>query len=114
MVLADVAGASRQELAGRPPLDGDADRALARLRDSLWDALDSEPSGTAKASLGRELRLVLGAIEDRRAATAALMPSAPSIVDHLVARREARRAGLPMPPCPPGLNCNHESAGGAS
>jgi hypothetical protein len=112
MVLADVAGASRQELAGRPPLDGDADRALARLRDAMWDAFDAE-TGAAKASLGRELRLVLRAIEDRRAATAALMPSAPSIVDHLVARREARRAGLPMPPCPPGLNCNHESAGGA-
>ena len=96
----------RGELGDRPPADVEADRALGRLRDALWDAFDAE-SGSAKASLGRELRLVLVAIDERRAAAAAAAPPTQSMVDHLQARRAARRAGLPMPPCPPGLGCTH-------
>src|SRR4051812_6854693 len=81
VVLADVAAQSRHELTDRPPLDGDADKALARLRDTLWDALDGEETGAAKASLGRELRMVITAIEERRAAADAARPRVPSKID---------------------------------
>jgi hypothetical protein len=109
--LVGVAAVVRSELSERPAADVDADISLARLRDALWDSFDAE-TGTAKANLGRELRLVLAELESRRSAAAAASPPKPTFIDHLVARREARLAHRPMPPCPPGLNCDHEGQAG--
>jgi hypothetical protein len=108
--LVSVVAELRGELSDRPPADTEADRALGRLRDALWDSFDGE-TGSAKASLGRELRMVLAAIEARRAAVAAAQPPPLSMVDHLRARRVARLAGRPMPECPPELHCRHGDEG---
>jgi hypothetical protein len=97
--------AVRAVVSSRPP-PGNGDRAqyLARQRDMLWDLLDAAPMGAA-AGLSRELRLVLAELAAIDAAAAT--EERPSAIEHLQARREARLAGLPPPPCPPQLHCDH-------
>jgi hypothetical protein len=86
-----------------PPSKGDRVSYLLGQRDLLWDLLDAAPMGAA-AGISRELRQVLAELAAIDAAVAAKRPS---MIDHLVERRQARRAGRPPPPCPPELHCHH-------